>query len=33
MMTRTSSFGALAIGIPLLLAACGGKATAPAASP
>jgi hypothetical protein len=33
MMTRTSSFGALAIGFPLLLAACGGNATAPAASP
>jgi hypothetical protein len=33
MMTRTSSFGALAIGIPLLLAACGGQASAPAASP
>ncbi len=33
MMTRTRSFGALAIGIPLLLAACGGQATAPASSP
>jgi len=32
-MTHTRSFGALAIGIPLLLAACGGQATAPAASP
>jgi len=33
MMTRTRSFGALAIGIPLLLAACGSQAKAPAASP
>ncbi len=32
MMTRTRSFGALAIGIPLLLAACGGQASAPASS-
>ncbi len=32
-MTRARSFGALAIGIPLLLAACGGRATAPASSP
>lgn len=32
-MTRAHSFGALAIGIPLLLAACGGQASAPAASP
>src|SRR6266849_2988417 len=33
MMARTRSFGVLAIGIPLLLAACGGKASAPASSP
>jgi hypothetical protein len=32
-MTRTRSFGAFAIGIPLLLAACGGQASAPASSP
>src|SRR5260370_9257493 len=32
-MTRTHSLGALAIGIPLLLAACGGQASAPASSP
>ena len=32
-MTRTRSFGVLAIGIPLVLAACGSQATAPAASP
>ncbi len=33
MMKRTRSFGALAIGIPLLLAACGSQAAAPASSP
>ncbi len=33
MITRAHSFGALAIGIPLLLAACGGQASAPASSP
>jgi len=33
MMARTRSFGALAIGVPLLLAACGGQAAAPATSP
>src|SRR5690348_4400683 len=32
-MVRMRSLGVLAIGIPLLLAACGGKAAAPAASP
>jgi len=32
-MTRAHSLGALAIGIPLLLAACGGQAAAPATSP
>jgi hypothetical protein len=32
-MTRRRSFGALALGIPLLLAACGGQASAPAGSP
>ena len=32
-MMRMRSFGPLAIGIPLLLAACGGQATGPAASP
>src|SRR5216684_5314176 len=32
-MTRTRSFGAFAVGIPLLLAACGGQASAPASSP
>ncbi|MEO9008371.1 MAG: hypothetical protein ABI401_14815 [Candidatus Dormibacter sp.] len=32
-MTHTRSLGALAIGIPLLLAACGSQATAPASSP
>jgi hypothetical protein len=31
-MTRTRSLGALAIGIPLLLAACGSQAAKPAAS-
>src|SRR5260370_39615132 len=31
-MTRTRSFAALAIGFPLLLAACGSQATAPASS-
>jgi len=33
MITRAHSFEALAIGIPLLLAACGGQASAPASSP
>ena len=32
-MMRTRSFGAIAVGIPLLLAACGGQASAPASSP
>jgi hypothetical protein len=32
-MARTRSLGALAVGIPLLLAACGGQASAPASSP